>query len=116
MSVAGEGGDTRRELAVARLRVIGDRAIRQVVTALGTAAAPDARVALLRVLEGRREAAVSAIVGRALEAPEAEVRAAAVAVARGLVDEGDAPDLLARLAGLAAEGSEHQDSRRGQAG
>src|SRR4051794_41842760 len=112
MSVPGEGSDTRRELAVARLRVIGDRAIRQVVTALGTAATPDARVALLRVLEGRREAAVSAIVGRALEAPEAEGRAAAGAGARGPLGVGGGPGPLAPAAGPGGGGSERPAAAR----
>ena len=101
----------RREAAVARLRVIGARAVRQVLAALDAAPAPEAQVALLRVLEGRHETAVSAAVLRALAGDDAEVRAAAVAVARGLLDDPDGPRLLGHLATLAVATAEAQSVR-----
>jgi hypothetical protein len=106
-----EDAGVRREAAVARLRVIGDRALRQVLAALDATAAPATQVALLRVLEGRSETAVAAAVTRALASPVPEVRAAGVLVARGLLDGSDGPELLGRLAALAVDAGEARDVR-----
>jgi hypothetical protein len=108
---AAEDGGVRREAAVARLRVIGDRAVRQVLAALDAGPAPVAELALLRVLEGRDETAVAAAATRALASPEPGIRAAAVIVARGLLDGSDGPELLGRVASLATDTHEDRDVR-----
>jgi hypothetical protein len=110
LSDAADGGGVRREAAVARLRVIGDRAVRQVLGALEDAPAV-AQVALLRVIEGRCETAVVAAAARALGAAAPEVRAAAVLVARGLLDEPEGPGLLGALAQMAVDGAESREVR-----
>jgi hypothetical protein len=110
LSESADEGGVRREAAVARLRVIGDRAVRQVLGALDDAPAV-AQVALLRVLEGRRETAVVTAVTRALAASQPDVRAAAVLVARSLLDEPEGPDLLGKLASIATDEAEPRDVR-----
>jgi hypothetical protein len=90
-----------REAAVARLRVIGDRAIRHVLEALADPPGPAAHVALLRVLEGRHDAGLPATLERALAGPAAEVRVAAVTVARGLLAGEHGAAILDRLIALA---------------
>lgn len=103
--------DVRREAAVARLRVSGARALRQVVAALVAARSQTERVSLLRVLEGRQDAGLVEPTLRALEALEADVRVAAVAVARGLLDGERGGDVLDRLTAMAVASDEAQAVR-----
>jgi HEAT repeat protein len=106
-----DGIDLRREGAVARLRVIGDRAMRQVASALEAMPPPNARIALLRVLDGRHDTLTAGAVTRALEDPDTQVRATAITVARGVIEEAGASDLLGRLASIAVDGSEPREVR-----
>jgi HEAT repeat protein len=96
----------KREAAVARLRVIGARAVRQVLETLAQPADPPARAALLRVLEGRREAGVVEATLAGLSDSSAEVRAAAMPVARSLLDDARGAELLDRLTTLALDPDE----------
>jgi hypothetical protein len=105
------GDDVRREAAVARLRVTGARAIRQVVAALLAARSGAERVALLRVLEGRQDPGLVDPVLRFLAAGEADVRVAAIAVARGLLDGERGGDVFDRLTALAVASDEAQPVR-----
>jgi hypothetical protein len=102
---AGDGPEAvvAREAAVARLRVIGPRAVRQVLAALGRAETTAARVALLRVLEGRAEPGVVDQILSALHHDAADVRTAAVSAARGLLDDERGPEILDRLTALALD-------------
>jgi hypothetical protein len=93
----------RRETAIARLRVLGDRAERQVIDALGRAAGGPERVALLRVLEGRQAPPLVEIALQHLAAADPDVRVAAVALARGLLDTERGPELLDRVTVLATD-------------
>jgi hypothetical protein len=111
LSQAADDGGVRREAAVARLRVIGDRAIRQVVAAFDAATAVDAQAALLRVMEGRRETAAADVAARALASPVPQVRVGAIAVAKGLLDEAGGPALLDRVAALAVDRAEPAEVR-----
>jgi HEAT repeat protein len=111
-----DGIDLRREAAVARLRVIGDRAMRQVAAALDAAPPAAARIALLRVLDGRHDTLTAEAVARALEDPDSDVRATAIAVARGVIDEAGGSDLLGRLTSIAVDGSESSVVRRAAIG
>jgi hypothetical protein len=52
LSLEGPEGEARREAAVARLAVIGTRAVRQLLEALSLANSPDQQVSILRALEG----------------------------------------------------------------
>jgi hypothetical protein len=96
----------RRETAIARLRVLGARAERQVLDALSRAADADEQVALLRVLEGRRAPTVVEMTLHHLGASDAGVRVAAIAVARALLDEERGPEVLDRVTALATDGGE----------
>ncbi len=103
--------DVRREAAVARLRVTGARAVRQVVAALLAARGQTERVGLLRVLEGRQDAGLVDPTLRSLAAPEADVRVAAIAVARNLLDGERGGDVLDRLTAMAVASDEAQAVR-----
>lgn len=96
----------RRDAAVARLRVIGDRAVRPVLAALEGSASAEVQVVLLHVLEGRQETAVAGATVRALGSLDAAVRAAAVPVARALLDDARGHELLDRLVALAVDADE----------
>jgi hypothetical protein len=77
-----DAGDVRREAAVARLIVIGARAVERVIAVVGSTAAPAAaRAAALRALEsiGDRRAVDSVV--SAIGDPDAGVAAAAVSAA-----------------------------------
>jgi hypothetical protein len=100
-----------REAAVARLRVIGSRAVRQVLEALGRTDTTVARVALLRVLEGCAEPGVVDHVLLALHHDAADVRTAAVSAARGLLDKERGTEILDRLTTLALDTTETQAVR-----
>jgi hypothetical protein len=115
---AGESaeGIVAREAAVARLRVIGPRAVRQVLAALARADSTAARIALLRVLEGRSEPGVVDHVLLALQHDEPDVRAAAVSAARGLLDDERGAEILDRLTALALDTAEASAVRRAAIG
>jgi hypothetical protein len=106
-----DGLELRREAAVARLRVIGDRAMRQVVAALGAAPSAAARIALLRVLDGRHDTVTAGAMTRALDDPDTHVRATAIAAARGLLDDAAGDALLDRVARIATDAAEPNEVR-----
>lgn len=108
--------EPRREAALARLAVIGQRAIVRLLAALKSAAAADARIALLAALEripdSRSVEAVLGVLGPEYEAGTA-LRVAAVRAARpllALVPQGTA--VLERLTVLALDPAEPLPARR----
>lgn len=107
-----ESGDpVRRDAAVARLAVIGTRAVRQLLEHLTASADPGARAALLLALEAIPDPRSVDPVLHALDAPEPDVRQAATRAARGLLALPQGTRLLDRLAGRALEAGAPGDER-----
>jgi HEAT repeat protein len=81
-----EGGDAvRRDAAIARLAIIGTRAVRQILEHLVTANAAITKAPLLLALESIPDPrAVEPVLG-ALASDDADVRVAAIRAARGLL-------------------------------
>jgi HEAT repeat protein len=105
----GPESDVRRESAVARLRVIGPRAVGHILSALNgdpplTAAG---RVAMLRALEGQPDSRIVDVVLGALDDADPDVQRAAVRAARGMLDGQRGPLVLDRLAGMALDPERH---------
>ena len=86
-----------REAAVARLRVIGARAIPAVVAFVTSGAAEPARAAALASLEGSEDARALAVARRALTGADASVALAAVAVLRGWLGQEQGTEALEAL-------------------
>lgn len=76
---------SRRDAAVARLRVIGARALSRLAALIGSDAPPAARAAALSVLEGLDEPRAIDLALAAVAAPENEVATAALSVLAGWV-------------------------------
>lgn len=93
----------RRDAAVARLAVIGTRAVRQLLEHLATSADPAARAALLLALEAIPDPRSVDPVLHALDATEPDVRQAATRAARGLLALPQGTRLLDRLAARALD-------------
>ena len=104
-----DGSPVEREAAIARLRVIGPRAIDRLAALVGSGAPEVARVAALRALEGMadpraRDAAVAAIHDRS-----PAVAAAAVAACRPWLSA--ETTVLDALTGLALDRDRHPSAR-----
>ncbi len=80
---AGEG--VRREAAVARLTVIGARAVERVVALVESKAPPAARIAGLRALEAIGEPRALGSALRSIDDPDVGVASAAIATARAFL-------------------------------
>ncbi|MFL6281381.1 MAG: hypothetical protein ACJ731_14795 [Vicinamibacterales bacterium] len=89
--IAGLGGsdDIRREAAIARLAVIGPRAVDALVHAYGSTTDRDLRIAVLRALEPAADRRILEIARKAIE-QGGEVAIAAATALRGLLDSADA--------------------------
>lgn len=99
----GHDADVRRESAIARLRVIGARAVGHLLTELAGGARADTRIAILRALEGQTDVRlVDPIIG-ALDDPAAEVQLGAVMTARALLESPRGAEVLDRLAAIALD-------------
>ncbi len=94
---------TKRESAVARLAVIGTRAVRQLVDALATAATSEAKAAVLAALEAIPDARAVEPVLTQLQVGDVAVRLAAARAARGLLPLGQGTVVLDRLTSLAVD-------------
>jgi hypothetical protein len=112
LAAEGDVAEVRRETAIARLRVIGARALRHIVPLLDPARSPETRVSALRALEGSREAAVVAPVLDTLEEPLEEVKVAALGVTRSLLDGPRGPEVLDRVTALALDAAQPLAVRR----
>jgi hypothetical protein len=96
--------EVRREAAIARLAVIGTRAVDRLVAMLTSAPASDrATVAALRALEPIGDVRALAPALSLLDAPQPEIGAAAVGVARNFLRSRHAPEVLDRLVALALD-------------
>jgi len=89
--IAGLGGsdDVRREAAIARLAVIGPRAVDALLHAYASTADRDMRIAVLRALEPSGDRRTIGIAGQAIT-QGGEVATAAATALRGLLDSTDA--------------------------
>lgn len=98
-------GEVRREAAVARLAIIGGRAVPRLVSALQSTLSPRGRVAALQALESIGDFRALEPALKAFDDERPEVAAAAVAVARAClrIDEGTVA--LDRLTAMVTDGS-----------
>ena len=92
-----------REAAVARLRVIGARAIPAVVAFVTSGAAEPARAAALASLEGSEDARALAVARRALTGADASVALAAIGVLRGWLGQEQGTEALEALTVVALD-------------
>lgn len=96
--------EVRREAAIARLAVIGTRAVDRLVAMLTSPpAAERARVSALRALESIGDVRALAPALSLLDSPRPEVGVAAVGVARGFLRSRHAAEVLDRLVALALD-------------
>jgi HEAT repeat protein len=97
-----EGEDpVRRDAAVARLAVIGTRAVRQILEHLAATSVASARASLLMALESITDPRAVEPVLAALTSEDAVVRVAAIRAARGLLSLPQGTRVLDRLTALA---------------
>jgi hypothetical protein len=94
LTLEGAEGDARREVATARLAVIGTRAVRQLLDVLGGTASPAQQIAVLHVLEAIPDPRAVEPVRAALAAPALDVRVAAARASRALLTLPQATPLL----------------------
>ena len=101
-----QADSTRREAAVARLRLLGSRAVAPLIDVLARESDPSGREAALRVFEGLddRRAADAAL--QALGDADADVRVAAVAVLRPRLLDEPATRVLDALSSVAVDDTE----------
>lgn len=96
-----EGRDpVRRDAAVARLAVIGTRAVRQILEHLASPSAPGSAAWLLQALESIPDPRAVDPVLHALTSDDSGVRVAAIRAARGLLSLPQGPQVLDRLTAL----------------
>jgi hypothetical protein len=98
-----EGGSTRREAAVARLRLLGSRADDRLSALIASDAPPDARSAALRALEGREDPRARHIAADACRDDAPDVAIAAIGVLRGSVAAEPGTEALDALVGIAVD-------------
>ena len=116
LSAGGADASVRREAAIARLRVLGARAVGHLLPVLREPDSSALRVAALRALEGCAETRIVELVLAALNDPAAEVRVAALGVARGLLDGTEGSAVLDRIAELALDPAQPAAVRQAAAG
>lgn len=94
---------TRREAAVARLRVIGSRALPKLAGLVASSAPAEARAAALKALEGVDDDRAAAVARAVVDDGDDAVVASAVAVLRGWVAQAADARVLDALMGLAMD-------------
>jgi HEAT repeat protein len=99
----GAGRAAARESAVARLAVLGARAVSRLVALVESAADPVARVAALRALESIADPRAVDPALHAIDTPEAEVACAAVSVARVFLHGPRGASIVDRLTTIALD-------------
>jgi HEAT repeat protein len=102
---------TKREAAVARLTVIGTRAVRQLVDALSSATTSEARAAVLSALEAIPDVRAIEPILTNLASTDLSVRLAAARAARGLLPLAQSTTVLDRLTSLAVDRTQPGDLR-----
>lgn len=105
------GDPVARETAMARLAVIGTRAVRQILEHFAAAPDASARAALLASLEAIPDPRAVEPVLLALDAPEPEVRLAAARAARGLLSLPQGTRVLDRMTALAVDATRPGEER-----
>ena len=98
-----DGNADRREAAVARLRIIGTRAIPQLDLLVRSDAPADARVAALKALEGSQEPRAADLALGVLDDADTNVAVAAIGVLRTWVTREARPTVLDALTGVALD-------------
>ena len=98
-----DGNADRREAAVARLRIIGSRALPQLETLVRSAAPAVARAAALKALEGSQDTRAADLALGALGDSDADVAVAAIAVLKTWLTTETRPTVLDALTGLALD-------------
>jgi HEAT repeat protein len=94
----------RRDGAVARLTVIGERAVSRLVTlASSSSTSPDAKVAALQALEGIGDPRALDVAITTLEADDVRVASAAVGLLQGLLGSPRGVEALDRLTSVALD-------------
>ena len=94
---------TQREAAVARLRVMGPRALPHLTALIESTAPPSARAAALSVLEGFEEPRVIALARTALQELDTDVALAAIGVLRGWLTREDGTQALEAVTATALD-------------
>ncbi len=107
----GSGDDVRREAAIARLAIIGARAVDGLIAAYGAAGDRDTRIAILRALESTGDPRTAAVARRSMAAGGDEALAA-VAALRGLLDSTHAATAADALDALVAAALDTSAERR----
>lgn len=97
------GSADRREAAVARLRIIGTRALPQLDTLVRSDAPADARAAALEALEGSQEPRAADLALGALDDTDTNVAVAAIGVLRTWITREARPTVLDALTGVALD-------------
>ena len=98
-----KGSAVAREAAIARLRVVGSRAVTRLSALVHEDSQAAVRGAGLRALDGIDDVRVVDVSIKALNDPEADVRLAAIAALRGWVLRDSAARVMDALAGIALD-------------
>ena len=98
-----DGNATQREAAVARLRIIGGRAVACLAALIASEASPAARAAAVRALDGVDQARALAIARAAVADADPDVATAAIAMLRGWLTRESGTDVLDLLSGIALD-------------
>ncbi len=101
----------KRESAIARLSVIGARAVERLVALASSDAAPAARIAAFRALEGIGDRRAIDPALHALDAADPLVGVAALAAVRPFLQGPGSPVVLDRLAGVALDAARDERVR-----
>ena len=97
----GGDNDVRRETAIARLAVIGTRAVSGLIDVLQRAPSVRARLAALQALEGSQDPRALDGALACLDMPETAVAVQAVSVVRQFLASSEGPRVIDRLAAIA---------------
>jgi hypothetical protein len=105
------GPAARRDAAVARLRIIGSRAVERLAAMVAADSTPDVRAAALRALEGSDDDRALRAAAAASGDPDAGVARAAIGVLRGRLMGESGTEILDLLSGIALDSERPRDVR-----
>jgi HEAT repeat protein len=111
LTAEGPDQSTRRDAAIARLTIIGTRAVRQLLEAVAAKPAPPQHAALLLALEAIPDPRAVEPVLNGLTASDSAVRLAAAKASRGLLALPQGTTVLDRLTAIALDRNEPGDLR-----
>ena len=112
VAALGDDDPTRRESAIARLRVIGPRALARLSSVATLDAAPRRRSAALKAIDGLDDKRAVDTARAALGDASAEVRIAAIAVLRGWLTREPGAQVLDLVSGVALDPQQEPAIRR----